>query len=78
MTENQNPTLNQPIGKIVAWGAGLAVGGVLLFGLTWIGLGALGVGQLPRLVVAVCGFPLVMSVVALGAYARQSQHTNSD
>jgi hypothetical protein len=61
-----------PIGKIVLWGAGVAVGSILVFGGIWFGLGWVGVADLPRLVLAVCTPPGVMTVVLLWVYLRRS------
>jgi lipopolysaccharide export LptBFGC system permease protein LptF len=45
----------------------LALAGVILFALLWIGLGNAGLGNLPRLVLALCLPPAVIAVL-LGGY----------
>lgn len=70
--QTNNQTL--PIKKIVLFGVTLAVGSIVTFGVLWVSLGWLGVANLPRLVVAVCTPPGLMTIASVWLYLKRGQH----
>jgi hypothetical protein len=59
----QPESSNYPVGRIVMMGTLIAGGALTIFGLLWIGLGAVGAAPLARLALSVCVPPTLMAVV---------------
>ena len=68
MTEKTPSTTLAPTGKIITAGIGVALGSIFLFGVIWLGLGQLGVGDAVRLILAICIPPALMTVGILWLY----------
>lgn len=67
MSEKQNPFDSSTVRRMVIAGAVLAVGGIILFVVLWLGLGSAGIQQFPRLILSMCIPPAIIALV-LGGY----------
>ena len=64
---SNTPFNKQTLSKAGTLGMSLGIGGIVLFIVSWVALGSMGVEQIPRLMIALC-LPPALIAGAIGGY----------